>query len=123
MIMRVLNLDIVSIIKSCVMVFIFGMSIIVLYCNICCFQDEDLGDEANFNADFAVQYWISLGAPASKLVLGTPTYGRCWRLDSIENHGMLAPASQPGSAGPYTRSPGFLGYNEVRNWYARSSSA
>ena len=41
------------------------------------------------------------------------TYGRCWSLNSESEHGMLAPARNPGPAGPYTRSPGFLGYNEV----------
>ncbi|KAA0195440.1 hypothetical protein HAZT_HAZT008073 [Hyalella azteca] len=74
---------------------------------------QDTGDNAFLNVDYAINYWLQLGAPASKLVLGTATYGRCFRLDSSDSTGMYAPASQPGSAGPYTRSPGFLGYNEV----------
>ncbi|KAF2367148.1 Chitin binding domain [Trinorchestia longiramus] len=74
---------------------------------------EDTGGNVYLNVDFAINYWIDLGAPRSKLVLGTATYGRCFRLDSTSNTGMYAPASQPGSAGPYTRSPGFLGYNEL----------
>lgn len=46
--------------------------------------------------------------------MGVPTYGRCFRLDDINNNGMIASASQPGEQGPYTQEPGLLGYNEVR---------
>lgn len=53
--------------------------------------------------------------PAEKIAQGVPLYGRCWTLSSADNTGYYAPATQPGMAGPYTRSPGFLGYNEVRD--------
>ena len=42
------------------------------------------------------------------------TYGRCFSLAKPDQHGMLAPANNPGPGGPYTRSPGMLGYNEVK---------
>lgn len=74
---------------------------------------QDTGDNATLNVDYGITYWISQGAPASKIVLGTAAYGRCYRLDSTANTGMYAPASQPGSPGPYTYAAGFLGYNEV----------
>lgn len=54
-----------------------------------------------------------MGAPAEKLVMGVPLYGRCFTLDDIDNHGMLADASKPGAAGPYTRLAGSQGWNEV----------
>jgi len=75
--------------------------------------DENNEGEENFNVDFGIQYWLKNGAPASKLVLGAPLYGRCWALDDPAQHGMLAPASHPGRAGPYTYAAGFLGYNEM----------
>jgi len=75
--------------------------------------DENIEGQENFNVDFGIQQWLKKGAPASKLVLGAPLYGRCWTLDDPSVHGMLAPASQPGRAGPYTYSAGFLGYNEM----------
>lgn len=48
------------------------------------------------------------------MVLGTPLYGRCFTLDDINEHGMLADANEPGVAGPYIRIPGTMGANEVR---------
>ncbi|KAG7177549.1 Acidic mammalian chitinase-like 1, partial [Homarus americanus] len=73
---------------------------------------DDTGDNVYLNQDFAVRYWIDGGMPSTKIVLGVPLYGRCWKLDSnTEEHGYYAPARNPGPAGPYTRTPGFLGYN------------
>ena len=66
-----------------------------------------------FFQDFAVTYWIEKGMPANKITLGVPLYGRCWTLKNGDDTGYYAPAPQPGAAGPYTRTPGFLGYNEV----------
>lgn len=60
-----------------------------------------------------MQYYLSLGVPKEKMVLGIPTYGRCFTLDDIEDHGVYAPAHKPGPAGPYIKIPGTLGDNEV----------
>jgi len=73
----------------------------------------DEGDAIPFNVDFGVNYWIEHGASPSKLTLGIGTYGRCYTLDSISNKGWYAPASEPGHEGPYTRTEGVLGYNEI----------
>ncbi|KAK8378535.1 hypothetical protein O3P69_011199 [Scylla paramamosain] len=74
---------------------------------------DDTGDNLYLNQDFAVRYWIEKGMPASKITQGVPLYGRCWTLKNGDNTGYYAPAPQPGMAGPYTRTPGFLGYNEI----------
>nr|AWU46592.1 chitinase 4 [Scylla paramamosain] len=66
-----------------------------------------------FNVRFTVQYYLDLGVPKDKMVMGIATYGRCWTLDDINDHGMLAPAHAPGPAGPYIRIPGTLGFNEI----------
>ncbi|KAJ4447151.1 hypothetical protein ANN_09152 [Periplaneta americana] len=70
------------------------------------------------NVDTAIKYWISKGAPASKLNVGMGTYGRSFTLASTSNTGVGAPTTGPGQAGPYTREGGTLGYNEicVNNW-------
>lgn len=62
---------------------------------------------------YTINYYLDLGVPAEKMVLGIPTYGRCWTLDSMDDTGMLAPAHKPGAEGPYIRIPGTLGFNEV----------
>lgn len=74
---------------------------------------DDTGNATFLNVDYAVNYWLDLGAPKSKLVLGMGTYGRCWSLNDGNVNGFYAPANNPGYGGPYTRSPGFLGYNEI----------
>lgn len=60
-----------------------------------------------------MNYWKSNGAPAEKLVVGFPTYGNTFRLQNPFNHGLGAPTSGPGPAGPYTQEAGMLAYYEV----------
>ena len=42
-----------------------------------------------------------------------PLYGRGFTLSNAKENGIGAPANQPATAGPYTREPGMLGYNEI----------
>ncbi|XP_071539679.1 chitinase-3-like protein 1 [Panulirus ornatus] len=73
----------------------------------------DWGVYVYFNVMFTVNYYLDLGVPKEKMVMGIPTYGRCWTLDDINDHGILAPAHKPGPEGPYIRIPGTLGFNEI----------
>lgn len=36
----------------------------------------------DLNVDSQVSYWLSSRAPATKVVVGIPTFGRAWELDS-----------------------------------------
>ncbi|KAG8041476.1 hypothetical protein G9C98_002769, partial [Cotesia typhae] len=65
------------------------------------------------NSEAAVKYWLSKGAPKEKLILGVPTYGRAFTLSDPSDNGIGAASSGPGTAGPYTREAGMLGYNEI----------
>jgi chitinase len=64
------------------------------------------------NNQAVVNFWLSRGAPANKLILGVPFYGRTFNLVS-GNNGVGAPSSGGGPAGPYTQESGFLGYHEI----------
>lgn len=55
---------------------------------------------------------LRLGAPANKLLMGIPTYGKSFTLTS-SNSEVGAPVSGSGEAGPFTKEPGMLAYYEV----------
>uniref|UniRef100_A0A182QE01 chitinase n=1 Tax=Anopheles farauti TaxID=69004 RepID=A0A182QE01_9DIPT len=65
------------------------------------------------NVDHSVNYWLRQGAPASKLVLGVPAYGRTFTLSNVALNGLRAPSDGPGLAGPYTAQPGYMAYHEI----------
>lgn len=69
--------------------------------------------ELQLNVDAIVKYWLSAGAPPEKLVLGVPFYGRTFTLASADDHMPGAAHVGRGMAGPYSREPGVLGYNEL----------
>ena len=69
-----------------------------------------------FLQNFSMNYWIGLGAPKSKLVMGMPIYGRGFTLANPADNGFYANAPQAGMQGPYTREPGILGFNEVTSF-------
>lgn len=73
----------------------------------------DTGDSIYLTQNFSVNYWIEGGMPSTKITLGIPLFARCWSLDSETVNGYYAPAQNPGPAGPYTQTPGLLGYNEL----------
>uniref|UniRef100_A0A7M4EX62 Acidic mammalian chitinase n=1 Tax=Crocodylus porosus TaxID=8502 RepID=A0A7M4EX62_CROPO len=73
---------------------------------------RDQGDFKFFNCKYAMEYWKNNGAPAEKLIMGFPTYGRTFRI-SGQDHCVGAPASGAGSSGPYTREAGFWAYYEI----------
>lgn len=63
---------------------------------------------------WTVDYYISLGAPSHKLVIGIPMYGRSYTLSSPQlAKGYDAPAKSPGEEGAATREKGYLAFYEV----------
>ncbi|XP_071370840.1 chitinase, acidic.1 [Centroberyx affinis] len=81
----------------------------------------DSGSHVHHNINSSISHWLALGAPADKLLLGFPTYGRTYRLISGAN-GLGAPANGPADAGPYTRTAGFWAYYEVCTFSASATS-
>jgi chitinase len=74
---------------------------------------SDSSDRALLNVNWASNYWVQLGAPRNKLVIGTGTYGRAFTLSNPGNNGIGAPANGAGTAGEFTREAGFLAYYEI----------
>ncbi|KAF5270888.1 hypothetical protein FQR65_LT05405 [Abscondita terminalis] len=60
-----------------------------------------------------VSYWLSKGAPASKIIVGIPIYGRTFTLQNTNSNNMGAPITGPGNPGPYTQEAGTMIYNEI----------
>ncbi|XP_006865985.1 PREDICTED: acidic mammalian chitinase-like [Chrysochloris asiatica] len=74
---------------------------------------SDTGSNAYLNVEYAMNYWKDNGAPAEKLIVGFPAYGHTFLLSNPSNHGIGAPITGPGPAGPYTRQSGFWAYYEI----------
>lgn len=74
-------------------------------------------DTTNLYVDAAVQTLLDMGAPANKLVLGIPTYGRSWSIQIQDNKykKMTPPIPAKGAApgGFITKSSGSLAYMEI----------
>ncbi|KAH8416239.1 hypothetical protein KR222_011812, partial [Zaprionus bogoriensis] len=69
--------------------------------------------QQQLNVDAIVKYWLAAGAPPEKLLLGVPFFGRSFTLSSAEEHMPGAGHEGRGLAGPYSREPGVIGYNEL----------
>lgn len=74
---------------------------------------DSSGRQQQLNVDAVVKYWLKAGAPAEKLILGVPFYGRSFTLATAEGNQPGAPHIGKGIAGNYSREPGVLGYNEL----------
>ena len=63
--------------------------------------------------EWALNYYVSLGAPRDKLVVGMATYGRAFKTTSNTQHDLGVSTAGTAPAGLYTRENGFLSYYEV----------
>ncbi|XP_076074812.1 chitinase-3-like protein 1 [Mytilus galloprovincialis] len=69
---------------------------------------------ANMNTEKAAKYWVSKGTPKHKLNIGIATYGRSFVLaDPVNDFGIGAPVTGPGSKGTFTQEIGFYSYYEI----------
>ena len=58
---------------------------------------------------------MKLGAPAEKIIIGMPTYGRTFTLSDESKFDIGSSANGGGNAGDYTAESGFMAYYEVNN--------
>nr|XP_033774731.1 chitotriosidase-1-like isoform X2 [Geotrypetes seraphini] len=73
---------------------------------------KDTGPARYFNVDYAMSHWKAKGAPAEKLIMGIPTYGRSFILASSDS-AVGAAAAGPALPGQFTREAGFWAYYEI----------
>lgn len=60
---------------------------------------SDSGYAATLNVNYSAMYWVSKGMPREKIAIGIPTYGHSFKLDNVNNHGIMAPAKGFGHLG------------------------
>uniref|UniRef100_A0A8D0DJZ3 chitinase n=1 Tax=Salvator merianae TaxID=96440 RepID=A0A8D0DJZ3_SALMN len=82
-------------------------------CNSPLHSGSDWCDDDYFNCAYAMEYWRDQGAPAEKLIMGFPTYGRSFTLSSSGSTGLCASVSGAGPPGKYTEEAGYWAYFEV----------
>lgn len=71
------------------------------------------GERKDYCVAGTIQNYLALGMPASKLLLGLPTYGRTYTLHNASNHGLHAPAIGKGCPGPVRGLTGVYSYQDV----------
>ena len=67
----------------------------------------------HFNANYSLEYWVSLGADRRRLVMGLPLYGQTFTLPDTLQTGLSSPSLGRGQQGQFTRADGFLAYYEI----------
>jgi len=72
-----------------------------------------INDTDGYDLTGCVKGYLKAGVPASKLVLGLPTFGHSWVLADANKHGIGAPGAGPSPGAKCTQSDGYLAYWEV----------
>ena len=63
-------------------------------------RTTEVGQDRNFNVDYAVNYWLGKGFPKEKLLVGLSTYGRSFKLNQPFRSQPGDAAYAGGTAGP-----------------------
>ncbi|XP_074603101.1 chitinase 7 isoform X2 [Brevipalpus obovatus] len=71
------------------------------------------GYHKKLTVDFSASEWVNKGASKEKLVVGLPTYGRTFTLQSSNLTDIGAPAIKGGQPGQFTKESGFLSFFEI----------
>ncbi|BFZ20890.1 hypothetical protein BsWGS_23929 [Bradybaena similaris] len=76
-------------------------------------DDPTTGEKAQLYQQWSIDYWLEVGMPKDRLVVGIPTYGMSFTLADPADNGVHAPAAGGGRMGDYTRETGIMAYYEV----------
>ena len=67
-----------------------------------------------FTQEWSIDYWLNVGIPKQKLIVGIPTYAMSFTLADQSQTGVGAPTNGGGRMGRYTKETGILAYYEVK---------
>lgn len=84
-------------------------------------EDERLAGYP-LSVSWAIDFWLEKGAPASKMTMGIPAYGRGWKLKSNSNTGINAPTDGACAKGTSTGEEGFRAYYEITDRISRGAT-
>ena len=76
-------------------------------------RPDETGLNAIFNVNYSVHYWLELGAPKDKIVLGMPLYGRTYTLLDSTKVNIGDKVKGAGPKYPISNEAGIVGYIEV----------
>ncbi|KAL1512586.1 hypothetical protein ABEB36_002155 [Hypothenemus hampei] len=74
-------------------------------------------NNSEWNIDDGIKYWLASGMDPAKMNFGIATYARTFTMADSTNPELYAAITGGGVPGPYTRSAGVLGYNEICELY------
>ncbi|XP_076456716.1 putative chitinase 10 [Babylonia areolata] len=71
------------------------------------------GEQSELFLNWSIDYWLDMGVPKDKLVVGLATYGMTYTLADSRQNGVHSPARGGGRMGRYTKETGILSYYEI----------
>lgn len=71
------------------------------------------GEPKLYSMSAVLNYYINVGLPSNKLLMGISTYGRSWTLTDPAKHDLHSPAKDKGLPGPYRHLRGVYVYPDV----------
>jgi chitinase len=85
--------------------------------------------DPTLNTEFSVNYWIQLGMPKQKIMMGIPMYGQTFTLSNPSNTNIGSLSNGGGLPGEFTKQSGMLSYYEIldktqkQGWSTRKDSS
>ncbi|GFO13885.1 chitinase-3-like protein 1 [Plakobranchus ocellatus] len=76
-------------------------------------NDPKYGEKGQLYQQWSIDYWLEVGIPKDKLIVGIPTYAMTFTLADQSQHDVGAPVTGGGRMGQYTRETGIMAYYEV----------
>ncbi|KAL8594958.1 hypothetical protein ACOMHN_038755 [Nucella lapillus] len=76
-------------------------------------RNDPPGEQSELFQNWSIDYWLDMGVPQDKLVVGLATYGMSFTLREPQHHDVHSPAKGGGRMGRYTKETGILAYYEI----------